>query len=153
LRNILAALFPHSDPINPLAILNNHTSIFCTLLSIRKGQFIDYFRRYDSLGDSSLPFDPANPPANLPVAARDPEFLREFCKAQWKFCAVTLRHPVADKHFERDRVLPIIEKKRLAGGGTATLWLVKIYPSYNKLISEETKKVCSCRSLLGWYQH
>ena len=147
-REIIYALFPRSGPFHPQTILTNHTSIFCTLLSIGEGAYIEHFRHYDSLSDSSLPFNPTSPPANLPAAAREPKFLHSFCAAQWKFCAVILKDPVADKRFEHDRVLPIIEKKRLAGGGSATLWLVKIYSSYNKLISEETKVVCSCQSLL-----
>ncbi|KIN03043.1 hypothetical protein OIDMADRAFT_18518, partial [Oidiodendron maius Zn] len=84
---------------------------------------IEHFRHYDNLSDLALPFDPDSPPANLPEAARRPEFLRCFCEAQWKFCAASLDYPVADKHYERERILPIIEKTRLAGGGTANLWL------------------------------
>lgn len=139
LRSIISALFPNTDPINPRVILSKYTSVFCTLLSIGRGEYIEQFRHYDSLNDAALPFNPASPPAHLPEAAGDPEFLRDFCKAQWKFCAATLEDPVADKHFDSEQVLPIIFKKRLAGGGSATLWLVKIYPSYNKLISEESK--------------
>lgn len=142
LKSIIAALFPGAEPINPRAIVPGYTSVFCTLLSIGKGQYIDHFRHYDNLKDSALPFDPANPPAHLPETPGDRDFFLDFCREQWKFCAATLEDPVADKHFESERVLPIIYKKRLAGGGSANLWLIKIYPFYNGIIPEETKSVC-----------
>ena len=147
LRCIISALLLDVTSIHPHEIVSKYSSVFCTLLSIGKGAYIEHFRHYDNLSDLALPFDPDSPPANLPEAARRPEFLRCFCEAQWKFCAASFDYPVADKHYERERILPIIEKTRLAGGGTANLWLIKIHSSYNNLSREKTMRVCSCRCL------
>lgn len=147
LRSIISALPLDATPIHPHEIVPKYSSVFCTLLSIGKGAYIEHFRHYDNLSDLALPFDPDSPPANLPEAARRPEFLRCFCEAQWKFCVASFDYPVADKHYERERILPIIEKTRLAGGGTANLWLIKIHSSYNNLSREKTMSVCYCRCL------
>lgn len=139
--SILSALFPSGLKIYPKEILPKYTAVFCILLYIGRGQYIDYFRHYNSLSDAALPFNPAHPPANIPHAAEDPGFLNRFCEEQWRFCAQVLEDNLEDKHFESERVLPIISKQRLAGGRSANLWKIKIHPSYNKIISKEEKAV------------
>jgi hypothetical protein len=92
------------------------------------------------LSDIHLPFNPERPPAHAPHTAGDQSFWQEFCKAQWKFCARVMEE-LSDKHIESDQILPIISKKRLGGGGSANIWLVKIHPFYNKLITDDAKIV------------
>lgn len=145
LRALLACLYP-SDPVNPKTIFPKYIAVFCTLLFAGRGKYIKHFTRFDNLSDTALPFDPKNPPANQPFTAGDPDFWTDFCKEQWRFCTPILEDPISDKHFETERVLPIIYKERLAGGGSANLWLVKIYPFYNKIIPDDTKAVSLMRS-------
>jgi hypothetical protein len=45
------------------------------------------------------------------------------------------------QNIESDRILPIISKDRLGGGGSANIWCVKIHPFYNKLITDDVKLV------------
>jgi hypothetical protein len=66
--------------------------------------------------------------------------LHKFCQAQWKFCA-RIWEDLSDKHYDSEQILPIISKKRLSGGGSANIWLVKIHPFYNRLISDDAKLV------------
>ena len=145
LRAILGELFEPGHSVHPGDILSGYTAVFCTLLFAGNGRYIRTFIRYDSLNDRRLPFSPDNAPANLPTTPGDPDFLRKFCNEQWRFCVPTLEN-VTDRCFEIKRILPIIYKKSIAGGSgaSANLWLIKIYPSYNKLITEEEKLVRYC---------
>ena len=127
LRALLTCLYP-SDPVKPKTIFPKYIAVFCTLLFAGRGKYIKHFTRFDNLSDTALPFDPKNPPTNQPFTAGDPDFWTDFCKEQWRFCTPILEDSISDKHFETERVLPIIYKERLAGGGSANLWLVKIYP-------------------------
>jgi hypothetical protein len=139
LRAVLEALFPR-EAINPTSIFPRYTAVFCTLLCIGRGKWIKYFKHHEALRDTNLPFDPEHLPAHAPPAAGDPSFWHDFCGAQWKFCARVMED-LSDKHIESERILPIISKKRLAGGGSANIWLVEIHPYYNKLITDEAKIV------------
>jgi len=140
LRGVLAALFSPDDLIPPRDIYPKYIAVFCTLLCIGKGSYIKHFKHHESLSDTSLPFDPASPPAHWPSSARDSSFLHEFCQAQWKFCA-RVWEDLSDKHYDSEQILPIVSKTRLSGGGSANIWRVKIHPFYNKLISEDDKLV------------
>lgn len=139
LRDILAALFPDGH-ILPKEIFPKYVAVFCALLCIGKGHYIEHFKHYESLSDTSLPFDPESPPAHWPNTAGDSDFLRKFSKAQWKFCARKWED-LSDKHYDSEQILPIIYKKRISSGGSANIWLVKIHPFYNRLISEDAKLV------------
>jgi hypothetical protein len=109
--------------------------VFCTLLRIGKPEYIQRFVEYDHLQDSHLPFDDQYPPAHFPECTTDQdpsEFLRRFCQAQWTVCAPKIdfrEHRI----FQDGRILPIKFKKRLGGGGSAILYEIEIYPTYNQL--------------------
>jgi hypothetical protein len=141
LKQIIATLFPQGDSVFPNDILPNNIAVFCTLLKISKGKWIKYFRRYKSLSDDKLPFDPTSKPPNWPEDTGDPTFLKKFCEEQWKFCVPIICQPFADQHFPPETILPIVYKKSLNSGGSATLWLIKLHPAYNQLISENEKAV------------
>lgn len=126
--------------VNLSHIIPRYTAVFCTLLHSGRGSWIKHFTRHESLMDIALPFDSKSPPRNWPQAPGDPNFLSDFCRDQWRFCAPTLTDPVSDQCFEDERILPITYKRKLRDGGTAKLWLINIHPSYNKLISEEHKQ-------------
>jgi hypothetical protein len=142
LNDITAVLFP-KEYTNPKEIIPKYTRVFCTLLYSGYGHYIKQFKRLSNLRDVNLPFDPENPPNNLPPAPGpgNQDFWRDICKEQWRFCAPEFECPVSNEDFDENRVLPIIFKKWLAGGGTSTLWLIKLHPDYNKLISDESKSV------------
>lgn len=141
LTDIITALFPHNEDIFPDDIFPEKLAVFCTLLNISKGGWIEHFRQYDTLGDTALPFSPTNRPADWPEAPDDQEFLQKFCQEQWKFCVPLMKRPFAEKRFHKDQVLPIVYKKALNTGGSATLWLIKLHPAHNQLITDDEKKV------------
>jgi hypothetical protein len=143
MNQIIADLFPRGDGIWWNDILPDNIAVFCTLLKISKGQWIKHFRRHDSLSDARLPFDPRSHPPNWPEDTGDPDFLRKFCKEQWKYCVPVFRQPFMDKHFPKQTILPIVYKKSLSSGGSATLWRIRLHPAYNKLLSEADKVVRS----------
>jgi len=143
LREILSVLFPDSDDVIPSDIVPNYVAVFCILLQISEGKYMKHFRSYDSLRDDALPFDPHRPPPNWPKNTSDPAFLQKFCDHQWKFCVPVLQRPLSDKHFESDRVLPITFKQTLSTGASASLWLIKLHPSYNGLVQRDATAVRS----------
>lgn len=149
LKKITRALFPNNQRVWPEDILTGKIGIFCTLLNIHKGPWIEHFRHHDALSDSSLPFDPKRLPPDWPEDTGDPEFLQRFCEEQWKFCVPIMRSPFVDKRFQKNRVLPIVFRKTLNTGASAALWQIKLHPSYNQLIPEAAKSVrASCQVLL-----
>ncbi|CAG8948909.1 hypothetical protein HYFRA_00002035 [Hymenoscyphus fraxineus] len=137
LRAILNDIFGPADHIDPRHILRSHTAVFCILLCTGRGGAIKLFKSHDSLSDLNLPFDPERPPAHLPDTPNDPNFLYEFCEKQWVFCAARLEG-LSDKHFDGNRILPIIHKKKIGEGATAVIWLIELYPYYNGLIEDQS---------------
>jgi hypothetical protein len=150
LNKILSELFQSEDiPISPELILRTRTAVFCILLRISKGRYIEYFARYEELSDERLPFDPAHPPACFPVATDDPEFLQRFCEKQWMYCVPIFDNHMVHKHFGRQRLLPITHKERRGGGGSAIIYKIKLYGPHNKLFPEGSQVVRSiCPSYL-----
>lgn len=145
-KAIAAHNFPNSNNLWHDDIIPDNVAVFCTLLSISKGWWMKQFCHHGGLSDTALPFNPTRPPHNWPVGA---DFLPQFCEAQWRFCAQVLRAPFINKRFAKEMVLPIVFKETLnTEGSSACLRLIKIHPSYNKLISEAEKKVraylCFC---------
>lgn len=140
LRKIVAAhSFSNSGSLWHDDVVPDNVAVFCTLLSISKGWWMKQFCHHGDLSDTALPFNPTRPPQNWPAGA---DFLPTFCEAQWTFCAQTLRAPFIDKRFAKEMVLPIVFKETLnTEGSSACLWLIKIHPSYNKLITEREKQV------------
>ncbi|KFY93298.1 hypothetical protein V500_03785 [Pseudogymnoascus sp. VKM F-4518 (FW-2643)] len=138
LKTLISLHFPVRDVWKD-DVIPDKVAVFCTLLSISKGWWIKPFRHHDGLSDIALPFDPTRPPPDWPEQGAD--FLPQFCEAQWKFCAPVLSKPFMDKRFPKDMVLPIVFKKTLnKEGSSASLWLIKIHPSCNNLISKADKE-------------
>lgn len=140
LKKIIVVHFPAgADSLFADDVVPNNVAVFSILLSISKGRWMKQFRHHNHLSDTALPFDPSSPPPNWPQKA---DFLLDFCEAQWPFCAPVLSAPFVGKRFHKDMVLPIVWKQTLnTEGSSASLWLIKIHPSYNKLISEADKVV------------
>jgi hypothetical protein len=143
LRHLIRVHDSPSQDVFKDDIVPNYTAVFCTLLTIGKGWWIQHFRHHTSLSDAALPFDSKSRPSNWPQG-KDADFLEEFCDAQWKFCAPVVSKPFVGKKFPPNMVLPIVSKENLnTEGSSASLWRIKIHPSYNKLITESDKRVRS----------
>lgn len=139
LDDVLAAVYDGSDD-SPDAgdIFPSHIRVFCILLEIGMGRYIHNFTAYQ-LNDRRLPYDPQAKPTAFPQAPERPDFFEAFCQKQWRFCAAEFSPPMSNLRFEEERILPIIEKQLIAGGGSATLYLIKLHGSYNEL--DPTPKV------------
>jgi hypothetical protein len=138
LNKILLEVFQSEDiPVDLEAILRGHTAVFCILLRISKGKYIEDFVYFEELSDQRLPFDPAHPPAHFPEDIDDPSFLQRFCETQWMYCVPIFDDHMLHKHFGRQRLLPITHKEICGGeggaGGAAT-YKIKLYGPHNKLI-------------------
>jgi hypothetical protein len=128
--------FPHPRPsIDPSLILNNFVGVFCALLEAEWVTAIEYFVERD-YNDYRFPFDPQNQPPGLPPDSDGRGHYKRFCETQWKFCAPEFQHNL-NRHFEDKHRLPIVSKEMLSSkGGSATLYVIKIHGSYNKLRSK-----------------
>lgn len=144
LNRILSEIFRTEDiPINPEVILRCHTAVFCILLRISKGKYIEYFVRFEELSDQRLPLDPNHPPACFPEATNDPNFLRRFCEIQWMYCVPIFDNHMQHRHFVHQRLLPITHKERRGGGGSAIIYKIKLFGPHNKLSPAGSQKVRS----------
>lgn len=149
LNKILSEVFQSEDiPVDPEAILRTHTAVFCILLRISKGEYIEDFVRFEELSDQRLPFDPAHPPACFLEAAAaaddDQDFVQRFCEKQWMYCVPVFDNHMLHKHFGRQRLLPITHKER-CGGQSMAIYKIKLYGPHNKIIpagSEIVRSMC-----------
>lgn len=136
LSKILAEVFKSDfPPIDPDLILRDHTAIFCILLRIGRGEYIEHFAQYEELSDRRLPFDPTNPPEEFLEADDDAGFLQSFCDKQRMYCVPIFDGHMLHKRFGRQRLLPITHKEPRGMDGVAEKYLVKLYGPYNKLLS------------------
>ncbi len=130
---ITAVFYPRGVPVDIDDILQNYLQIFCILVDIGKARFLEVFSSHD-LSDRLLPFDPeSSPPTHFPLDPTDQQLYQTFCDKQWRFCAADFRFPMSRTTFPDKRVLPIISKERIAGGGSAILYKIRLHSSYNKL--------------------
>ncbi len=136
LTKILSELFQLDDiPVDPDVILRGYTAVFCILLRISKGRYIEDFAYFEELSDQRLPFDPARPPAHFPEDIDDLGFLQRFCETQWMYCVPVFDSHMLHRHFGRQRLLPITHKEKRESGGSAAIFKIKLYGPHNKLIS------------------
>ncbi len=150
LNQILVEIFDTNfPPIDPELILRDHTAIFCILLRIGQGVYIEHFARYEELSDRRLPFDPSNPPEEFPEEPNDPRFLQRFCERQRMYCVPIFDCHMLHKHFARTRLLPILSKESLGQEGMASKYVIKIYGPHNKLLPA-TKNAVRSFSILCW---
>jgi hypothetical protein len=136
LNKILLEVFQSEDiPVDPEVILRGHTAVFCILLRISKGRYIEDFAYFEELSDQRLPFDPARPPAHFPEDIDDPSFLQRFCETQWIYCVPVFDDHMLHKHFGHQRVLPITQKETCTGVGGVATYKIKLYGPHNKVIA------------------
>ncbi len=137
IEKILAALYGTSElPVDAQEIKRKYAKVFCILLLIGRGRYINSFVRRDNLSDGHLPFD-GRPPSFPPSSSTAPNFFEEFCDKQWGFCTPVFEENMF-KGFETKEILPIIYRRKLAGGGSATTYEIKLHDEYN-LLNPESK--------------
>ncbi|GME26801.1 hypothetical protein MMC30_005887 [Neofusicoccum parvum] len=129
IRKMLRALWPDDLPVQVETVQADYAKVFCILLRIAQGYFIEHFVKHDSLCDSKLPFE-AKPP-NFPPSPDD-ELFAQFYAIQWMFCAPTFRYNKINQEWN-NYILPIILKEDLARGGTATTSKIMLHGAYNRL--------------------
>lgn len=132
---------PPRTAIIPENIIPKYVAVFCILLRIHKGPCITEFTKYANLSDANLPFTPSAIPPNFPYSDTDSSFYSSFCTEQWQWCAPTFQRHMLNEVFPAERVLPIMFKQKLAGGGmsmTSNL-LSDSRPIYTRL--EDTDEI------------
>ena len=132
-------------------IMKKYLRVFSILLSIGKGPFIRNFFQKESLCDTKLPFE-SRPPA-FPIDPSDEGFFAKFCDKQWMFCVPELEYGM-DTDFVNQRILPIIKKESLSGGGNAETSLITVHDAYNflcptsyanQVLCKSSRTACACR--------
>jgi hypothetical protein len=145
-RALLQALFPYRQPpIEPEEVWRNCIRVFSILLLIGKGEFIQHFVQHGQLWDSKLPFSSAQ---HFPPTASGGAFFDLFYQKQWHFCAYTFDRSVIEAHLEKQRILPIVFKEQLPGGGSALTYKIRLHPAYDYLTPPtDIRRVCLALTL------
>lgn len=138
-NDILQALFLTDEPpIESVEILQNCPRVFAILLCIGKGRFIESFARHHNLRDNKLPFEAC--PKNFPNTTDDEHFWESFYKQQWQFCPYTFQNDT-DTELEKECILPIIRKERLAEGDSAVAYKIKLHSAYDQLNTSSVRRL------------
>jgi hypothetical protein len=149
LNAILDILFEDGGGPDPTELLCNYVAVFCILLQIGKGHYIEHFVDHEI--HDQREFDPEHIPPKFPSSQGDDDFYKRFCEAQWRFCVPDFKENMK-KVFHDRRNLPIIEKRLVASGGSARISIIKLHSSYDKLrgsrISDTVRSLLaiSCRT-------
>ena len=134
LPQLIEAVLPKEDPSQRpevSTVRDSYRRVFCTLLSVGKGEYIHYFTQHPSLDDHHLPFDTR--PKRFPETPSDSKFWGSFSDLQWEFAALVLKYNV-DFHFDSANwVIPVIAKERIGGEGNAVIYKVQVHEAYDNL--------------------
>jgi hypothetical protein len=130
LAEILDVLFQDDGGPDQEELLTHYLAVFCILLQIGKGEYIDHFVDHEI--HDQFEFDPEHIPPKFPSVSGDETFYQMFCEAQWRFCVPDFKENMK-KIFHPKRTLPIVEKRLLATGGSARIYIIKLHNSYDKL--------------------
>jgi hypothetical protein len=131
LSEVFETKFP---PVDSEFILREHIAIFCILLRIGKGTFIEHFARYEELSDRRLPFDLSHPPIGFPDPEGDPTFIHQFCDKQRMYCVPIFDAHMLHKHLGNQRLLPITFKDSHGAEGMSDRYVIQVYGPHNKLL-------------------
>lgn len=127
------------------AVLNNGIRLFATLASIRSIKLINRFLTTDSFSgsqfDSKLPLSKSD----LLEILREPNSCNEFFKRQWRFLAPVFQEDQAYRELQEWTILPFLERKRIASGGFAVVYKVKVDASHHKFTGSNGE-VCTPRT-------
>ena len=134
LESLIRAIFPDDDPgklPDAETIRDSHLKVFCILVSIAKGRYINHFIE-NWLNDSNLPLQ--DRPSTFPEDSRDTKFWESFYDRQWEFSVKKFAHNTG-LHFDaRGWILPIVEMKKIGGGGSAVIYKIKLHEDYDSLV-------------------
>ena len=119
-----------APPVSVKGLQERYPKVFTILLSINRGTYIRGFMERAGLEDSKLPFRAR--PSNFPDHQLDP-FWPKFESNQWMFCAPEIHYNRSMDWRNPNLILPFQYVKLLDSGATATTYLIKINPSYNRL--------------------
>jgi hypothetical protein len=133
--NILSSFAYSSAQIDALGVFPSYITIFCILLAIGHGDAIEDFVGYEHLSDEYLPFDTNHQPPGFPTPKSNADLYSSFCDQQWRFCPPYFKENM-DARFEAKRILPIVQRTKLAGGGNAILSEINLHNSYNYLFGQ-----------------
>jgi hypothetical protein len=135
LDRILKALFQAREPSVTAEEIwqKGMIRILAILILIGKGRHIERCAYYSNLRDINLPF--VEQPAHFPPSTDETNSIWEaFHKKQWQLCAHEFTYQTMT-HLEEHTILPIIERTKLAEGGSATVHKIKLHAAYDKLVS------------------
>jgi hypothetical protein len=132
LEHLLWSIFEDEEtlPVEVSVVQENYLKAFCILLSIGKARYIRTFVEHDDLLDSQVPFHAL--PRNFPISTCQPSLWDLFSEKQWMFCAAEMSYKIYNS-LDAHRILPIVERKVLAEGGSAVVSRIVLHPSFNKL--------------------
>ena len=135
LENLLRAHFPDNDPvlerIDVRQIKRSYPRIFCLLIVIGKGTFIENFMVYD-ISDQRLPLS-KHKPVDFPADPSDSHFFETFFEHQWQFSVPKLSIMHGRRFDMSDWILPIYRVKRLGEGVSADTYQVEVHSCYDQL--------------------
>lgn len=121
-KSILRELFGEDLVIGTRVLLERYSKVFAILVKLGKGHFISSFLKHEELGDDRLPF--SEKPAAFPDTAED--FFDAFHSAQFRFCAAVFDNRLQHE-FSNGRILPFLEKREIASGGSSVVYKIKIH--------------------------
>ena len=138
-QRLIEAIFPDPDSAKlPEAetIRKSHLNLFCILLCIGKGHFINHFVE-NRLYDSTLPYTVR--PTNFPYDSNDSKFWESFFKRQWEFSARKFTYNT-NEHLDAEQwILPFTQVEKIGEGGSAMTYKVELHEQYDDLVL-----VCGC---------
>lgn len=116
------------------SIADGFACIFCILISIGKGHFIDLFQTHD-LNDARLPFYDC--PQSFPNDPGDDSFFGTFRDHQWRFCAPILQQRSHTRRYTSNDILPYLDKQEIPGatGAGSTVYKVHIHADHDRLVA------------------
>lgn len=147
LENLLRAHFPDNDQLLErsdarqikrsyprILIKRSYPRIFCLLILIGKGKFINHFVEY-GISDQRLPLN-KHKPVDFPADPSDPSdshFFDTFLQHQWQFSVPELSVTYGRRFDPSETILPIRKVKRLGQGVSADIHQVEVHSSYDQL--------------------
>ncbi|KAL8755893.1 MAG: hypothetical protein Q9199_003320 [Rusavskia elegans] len=131
--NLLQALYSEDgsvlEALDAGHIKKKYSMVFCLLIVIGHGRFINYFVEH-GIDDQRLPLHDQR---NFPTTASDPQFFGKFYQQQWQFCVPDLDADICRTFDHREWIIPIRRMRTLGDGGSAHVYKIEVHGSYNKL--------------------
>ena len=135
LEDLLRAHFTDEDhlfePSEVRQIKRRYAKIFCLLIIIGKGEFINHFIEYD-ISDQQLPLS-KHKPVGFPADSSGSHFFETFLQHQWQFSVPELNVMYGRRFDPSEWILPIRRVALLGEGVSADIHLVEVHSCYDQL--------------------